>query len=116
MSSKEPLREDEVTSSYVPVQQRLDRATLPRGTPLALDARVDWSPLGCTISLPVRAEHVTVEKWPVVVEEVVVRTTQVEDTAHVDETLRHEELRVDTEGDVRVTEQRAAPADVYWQR
>lgn len=93
-----------------------DRAMRARRGPLPLQASLEWSLDGCTVSLPVRAEHVTVEKWPVVVEEVVVHTDQVVETAHLTETVRHEEARVVTEGDVHVTDQRAAAPGTLWQR
>jgi uncharacterized protein (TIGR02271 family) len=77
---------------------------------------VEQSPEGVTIHLPVRAERVTVEKWPVVVEEVAVHTAQVQETAHLKEPVRHEELHVDTTGDVRVTERPADRPGVIWER
>lgn len=116
MFSGEPFRRDEVTSRYATPQASVSRAALPRGTRLALEAQVEQSPFGYTIHLPVRAERVTVEKWPVVVEEVVVRTTQVDETAHLDESVRHEELHVDTVGDVQVTERRTDRPGVIWER
>ena len=53
-----------------------------------------------TIRVPVREEHVEVEKQPVVYEEVGVGKRVTQDTQHVSDTVRREELRVDREGDV----------------
>ena len=82
------------------------RAPLRR--PLPLQARIEPAPRGWTIRLPVRAEHVRVEKQTFVAEEVVVRTRPVQDTVRVDETVRREEVRVETTGDVDPT----VPIDV----
>ncbi len=54
------------------------------------------------IVVPVKEERVTVSKHPVVTEEVSVGKRKVQDTRHVDETVRKEELAVDEEGDARV--------------
>lgn len=80
----------------IPVGERIARS----GPQLPLQARIETSLLGTTVRLPVRAEHVTIEKRPVVVEEVVVRTTQVQEEARLTDTVRREELRVETEGDL----------------
>ncbi|HZR99722.1 MAG TPA: DUF2382 domain-containing protein [Chloroflexota bacterium] len=116
MFADEAFRRDEVTSSYPAARGRSSQPTLPRGTRLPLQAYVETTPYGCTIRLPVRLERVTVEKQPVVVEEVLVRTEHMRDTARLDDTVHREELRVDTEGDVRVTERRADEGGVIWQR
>jgi stress response protein YsnF len=116
MFSGEAFRRDVLTTRYDAPDSLGGRPALPRGARLALEARLDWSAQGCTIRLPVRAEYVTVQKMPVVVEEVVVSTAQVADTAHVDETARREELRVDSEGDVRVSERGPDSTGVFWQR
>ena len=58
--------------------------------------------LGWTIRLPVRAEHVTITKEVVVREAVVLRRREVDDVARLDATVRREELRVETEGEVEV--------------
>jgi len=55
-----------------------------------------------TIRMPVREEHVEVEKTPVVYEEVGVGKRVSQETQHVSETVRREELRVDSDGDVDV--------------
>jgi len=54
------------------------------------------------IVIPVKEEHVTVSKQPVVTEEVSVGKRKVQDTKHVAETVRKEELDVDQQGDVKV--------------
>jgi uncharacterized protein (TIGR02271 family) len=55
-----------------------------------------------TIRVPVREEHVEVEKQPVVYEEVAVGKRVTQDTERVSDTVRREELRVDTDGDVEI--------------
>jgi len=55
-----------------------------------------------TIEVPLREERVEVEKQPVVYEEVGVGKRQVVENKHVAETVRREELRVDTDGNVNV--------------
>jgi uncharacterized protein (TIGR02271 family) len=54
------------------------------------------------IVIPVKEERVTVTKQPVVTEEVSVGKRKVQDTHHVAETVRKEELDVDQEGKVNV--------------
>ena len=71
------------------------------GRRLPLEAKVDSSFIGWTIRLPVRAEHIRLEKQPVVVEEVIIRRERRMDVVHVDETIQRERLRVETEGEVR---------------
>jgi uncharacterized protein (TIGR02271 family) len=58
---------------------------------------------GQTIDTPVREEHVEVSKQPVVYEEVGVGKRQVTETQQVSDTVRREELRVEREGDARVS-------------
>jgi uncharacterized protein (TIGR02271 family) len=53
------------------------------------------------IRVPLTEERVNVEKKPVVTEEVRVGKKQVQDTKRVTDTVRHEELRSDQEGEVR---------------
>lgn len=55
-----------------------------------------------TISVPVMDEQVTVSKTAVVTGEVSIGKRQVTETAHLSDTVRHEELRVDKAGDVKV--------------
>lgn len=52
------------------------------------------------IRVPLSEEQVRVEKKPVVNEEVRVGKRQVQDTKRVSDTVRHEELRTEREGDV----------------
>jgi uncharacterized protein (TIGR02271 family) len=59
---------------------------------------------GETIEVPIREERVDVEKRPVVYEEVEVGKRQVQETEHVSDTVRREELHIEREGDVDVTE------------
>jgi uncharacterized protein (TIGR02271 family) len=56
-----------------------------------------------SIEVPVREERVSVEKKPVVYEEVGVGKRQVEEARDVNATVRREELRVQHEGDVRMS-------------
>jgi uncharacterized protein (TIGR02271 family) len=57
---------------------------------------------GETYRVPVREEQVTVEKQPVVREEVALGKRQVQDTQQVSETVRREEARVEQSGDVNI--------------
>ncbi|HEX5386536.1 MAG TPA: YsnF/AvaK domain-containing protein [Gemmatimonadales bacterium] len=57
---------------------------------------------GEDITVPLLEEEVDVRKRPVVREEVNVRKQQVGGTQHIDEPLRREELRVESEGDVTI--------------
>ena len=116
MFSGDAYRRDEVAPRQTDGRSATGRPTISRGSILPLQAQVETSVLGCTIRLPVRAEHVSVEKWPVVVEEVIVHTAQVDDTAHLTETVRREELRVDTQGDVHVSERHGSTPGVLWER
>jgi len=50
----------------------------------------------------VKEERVRVTKKPVVTEEVTVGKRKVQDTKHVSETVRKEELKVDKKGDIDV--------------
>jgi len=72
---------------------------------LPLQGTVETAAGGWALRLPVRVEHVTVTKQAVVVEEVVLRRSEVDDVVHVDETLRRERLRVSTEGDIEIAGQ-----------
>lgn len=84
-------------------EQQAIRSEQPTRHQLNLEGRIESLPGRFMVVLPVRAEHVTVEKRPVVFEEVVVRRQHVQDVERVTDTARREELRVDLEGDVRVT-------------
>jgi uncharacterized protein (TIGR02271 family) len=55
-----------------------------------------------TIHIPVSQEQVQVNKYTVTTEEVSASKHQVEETQHVEETLKHEEAHVDTTGSVNV--------------
>jgi len=59
---------------------------------------------GQEVRIPVSEERVRVEKEPVVTGEVRVGKRAVQDTKRVDDTVRHEEVRVEKEGDVNVDE------------
>ena len=54
------------------------------------------------IRVPVSEERVQVEKRPVVREEVEVGKRKIEDAKQVSADVRHEELKVESEGDVDV--------------
>ncbi|MBA3481152.1 MAG: YsnF/AvaK domain-containing protein [Pirellulales bacterium] len=62
---------------------------------------------GQEVRIPVREEQVNVEKQVVVAEEVSIGKRRVQDTKHIDETLRKEEIKVDTKGDVDVRDRRS---------
>lgn len=47
--------------------------------------------------IPVREEQITVTKTPIVTEEIIIRKIQIQETQQVQDTVRHEELRVDEE-------------------
>jgi uncharacterized protein (TIGR02271 family) len=57
---------------------------------------------GEEIRVPLKEEHVRVEKTPVVTEQVTVKKRQVQETERVSADARREELRVEKQGDVRV--------------
>ena len=57
---------------------------------------------GETYRVPVREEQVTVEKQPVVREEVSLGKRQVQDTKQVSDTVRREEAHVEPKGDVNI--------------
>ena len=57
---------------------------------------------GETYRVPVREEQVTVDKQPVVREEVSLGKRQVQDSQRVSDTVRREEARVERQGDVNV--------------
>ena len=77
-----------------------DRATYPATDGLR-QLSLEASPIprngGWVIRVPVRAEHVTVDKKRVVYERVIVRRVHTDAVHHVDATVRREELRVDVE-------------------
>jgi len=57
-----------------------------------------------TIKIPVSEEKVDVGKHTVVTGEVSAHKHAIEDTQHIDETLKHEEARVNTVGDPNVVD------------
>jgi len=59
------------------------------------------------VRIPIREEEVNVEKQTVAGEEVSVGKRRVRDTKHVDETLRKEEIKVDTKGDANIRDRRS---------
>lgn len=76
---------------------------LPERLRLPLDGRIDRTPHGWNMRIPVWAEEVTVDKEIVVAEEVVVGIQPVQDVSRVAGTVRREELRIDTEGQLDET-------------
>ena len=87
-------------AARAPAFQRSEQS----GPPLPLEAHVEPARGGWTIRLPVRAEHVTVHKQPVVVEEVAVHVRHVQDLVRLEDTVRREEVRAETEGDLEITQ------------
>jgi uncharacterized protein (TIGR02271 family) len=82
-----PVTREEVTVERHPVDRR------PSDRPIGDEE---------AIRVPVHEEEVTLEKRPVVYEEVNVGSRAVRETEHVSGTVRREEARMDTEGDVDV--------------
>ncbi len=75
----------------------------------AVDRRPSDRPIGEggeTVRVPVREEQVSVEKRPVVTEEVEIGKRQVQETKQVSGTVRREEVRVEGQGDVEVDKRR----------
>jgi uncharacterized protein (TIGR02271 family) len=85
--------------NQVPTAQ--DAEKRPRQLPLE-SAGVPWE-RGWLIRLPVRAEHVEIDKRVVVYERVSVGRRETADLAHVSANVRREELRVDRTGNVGPT-------------
>src|SRR5689334_4254174 len=69
---------------------------------LPLEATQSRSGERWTVRLPVRAEQVRVSKQVVVCERVLVHRRAVEDVAHVEDQVRREVLRVESEGEGEV--------------
>ena len=61
---------------------------------------------GETIRVPVREEEVTVEKRPVVTEEISIGKRPVQETEQVSGTVRREEARIEREGNVDIEPER----------
>jgi uncharacterized protein (TIGR02271 family) len=74
---------------------------------LALEAMPEPAGSGWSIRLRVRAEQVRITKQVVVRERVVLRRRELSEVASLDTSVRREELRIDREGQVEVTEPRA---------
>jgi uncharacterized protein (TIGR02271 family) len=85
-----PVTREEVVIEQHPVERH------PSDRPVGVDERIE---------VPVREERVTVEKEPVVREEISVGKRQVEETKRVSDTVRREEARVETTGDVEVRDE-----------
>ncbi|MDQ0246839.1 uncharacterized protein (TIGR02271 family) [Bacillus fengqiuensis] len=77
----------------------------------AIDHELSDSPIGAeeTIHIPVSEERVEVGKHTVVTGEVSAYKREVEETRHVEETLRREEARVNTTGDAHVVNDEEVP-------
>jgi hypothetical protein len=76
--------------------------------PLPLDATKEpWLGAwvgGWAVHLPLRAEAVTIDKQTVVVQEVAVRRRQFKEVVRPSETVRREELRLETAGELEATQ------------
>jgi len=83
-----PVQREEVVVERHPVSGKAASAT---------DIRA-----GEEIRIPVREEQIHVEKHPVVTEEVTVGKRKVQETKHVTDTVRKEEVKVEEAGDVKV--------------
>lgn len=97
------LRKEVVTENQrVEVPVTREEIVIER-TPASSDARVAGD-IGSDseIRVPLSEERVRVEKEPVVNEEIRVGKRQVQRAEHVSDQVRHEELRVDKDGDVAV--------------
>ncbi len=81
-----PVTREEVTIERTPIDRR------PTDRPIEDREQ--------TISVPVHEEQVDLEKRAVVYEEVGLEKRAVQDTEHVSGTVRHEEARIDRDGDV----------------
>jgi len=55
-----------------------------------------------TIKIPVSEEKVNVDKHTVVTGEILAHKREIEDTAHIDETLKREEARINKDGDIDI--------------
>lgn len=87
-----PVTREEVTIERHPVQRRPAEGSI--------------SDDSATIRVPVREEQVSVDKRTVVTDEINVGKRQVQDTERVSGTVRREEARIDSEGDVQTNESR----------
>ena len=82
-----------VSHEEVYIERRPVTDAVPSDTPIGEDE---------TISVPVSAEQVNVSKQPVVREEVNVGKRVVQENQRVSDTVQHEEVRMDRDGDVPV--------------
>jgi uncharacterized protein (TIGR02271 family) len=69
------------------------------GDSLRRETTVEPRNPGWAARLPVRADHVEVEKQLVVYERVVVRRQTIADPQHIETTVRREELRIERDDD-----------------
>jgi len=67
---------------------------------------------GETYKVPVRKEQVTVDKQPVVREEVSLGKRQVQDTQRVSDTVQREEARIEREGDAPIQNSKTGGEDL----
>jgi len=107
-----PVTREEVIIERLPAAGSPETATTGRdATPLRNQATVDQTTAnivdgsemlrnGGTIRILVREEQVTFNKQTVVVEEVVVRKQEVQETRQISDTVKHEEVSVEHTGDI----------------
>ena len=98
------LRKEVVTENQtVEVPVTREELVIERTTPSG-DARANAGEIGTDeeIRVPLSEERARVEKQPIVNEEVRVGKRAVQNTERVSQDVRHEELRVDKDGDVEV--------------
>jgi len=96
------VRKDVVTEHKtidVPVQR--EEVVVERHPASGRASTTDLRP-GEEIRVAVKEEQIHVEKQPVVKEEVTIGKRQVQETKHVTDTVRKEEVKVEQEGDVKV--------------
>jgi uncharacterized protein (TIGR02271 family) len=84
-----------VTREEVVIERHAVNPHTPADGPITADSR--------TISVPVMEERVSVEKTPVVTEEVTIGKRQVQENQVVSDTVRHEEARLENATNARVT-------------
>lgn len=106
------VRREEVVVERRPIEPQTDRAAPPAGEhlPEALAVQVRDLQPGETIRIPVVEEEVVVQTRPVVVEEVIVGKRVVQTTQLVSGTVRREEARVETTGDIQLGRDEQRPA------
>ena len=69
---------------------------------LALESRLIQAGANWTVRLPVRREQVTVTRETVVIERVTALRETIGDRAHIEDSIRRETVRVDTDGEVKL--------------